>query len=240
MIRRRIKRLPRRLWTRPWPNFFRQTTALWLVQPKVELSGIKHLGTMLTGTYITLLPGQGKKQTRFVVADTEPNLSGEQQGLNLILEAARIGSLKKGSPVYYRQVKVGQVTGLELGPTAQNVWIHLVVFQKYRRIVRCSSRFWNAGGVRVIAGLFSGISVETESLESIVAGGIALATPDELGRPAKNGDHFILADNSEEEWLQWAPKIKLFTLDKSTSRRKKKVSAKRPKKGKEKSDTPFF
>ncbi|MCI5210098.1 MAG: MCE family protein [Candidatus Electrothrix sp. ATG2] len=190
-------------------RLFRQTTDIWLVQPQMTLSGVQHLGTLLSGPYLDLLPGSGGLRTRFTVRDSEPELSVPVPGLHLVLEAEQIGSLKKGSPLYYRQVEIGRITGIELGPTAQMVWIHVVIEPKYIPLVRRNSRFWNAGGIKMIAGLFSGVSVETESLETIVAGGIAMATPEELGTPAEEGDHFLLADEADEDWLAWAPKILL-------------------------------
>ncbi|MCI5149554.1 MAG: MCE family protein [Candidatus Electrothrix sp. MAN1_4] len=190
-------------------RLFRQTTEFWLVQPTVNLSGVKHLETLFSGAYLDLLPGNGALRTHFAVRDAEPEISSPGPGLHLILEAERIGSLKKGSPIYYRQVEIGSITGIELGPTAQMVWIHVVIAPQYTPLVRRTSRFWNAGGVKVIAGLFSGVSVETESLESIMTGGIAIATPEELGTPAQENDHFLLAKEAHENWLAWSPKISL-------------------------------
>jgi paraquat-inducible protein B len=45
--------------------------------------------------------------------------------------------------------------------------------------VRENPVFWNASGVGVHFGLFSGAEIHTESLKSILAGGIAFATPDD-------------------------------------------------------------
>ncbi len=192
-------------------KLFRSESDLWLVKPQVELSGIKHLDTVISGAYIDLRPGQGKQSTDFVVQDTSPSVLGPFPGLNLVLESPRLGSLKIGRPIYYRQIRIGQVTGVELGPTAQNVWIHININPQHSPLVRRGSRFWNASGVSISAGLFSGVSVETESMEAIVAGGVAMATPEgeEMGTPAQDGDHFILADRPEEKWLEWAPEIKL-------------------------------
>ncbi len=192
-------------------KLFRQTTDLWLVTPQVDLSGIRNLDTVISGAYIDIRPGKGKQISNFVVRDDSPNVMGPHEGLNLVLEASRIGSLKKGRPIYYRQVEIGEVTGVELGPTAQNVWIHAVIYPEFQPIIHRGSRFWNAGGVKVIAGLFSGVSVQTESIETIMAGGVAMATPEgeEMGSSARDGDHFILADKPEDAWQQWAPKIRL-------------------------------
>ena len=177
---------------------------------------------MVGGAYINLRPGKGSGRTRFEVRDTAPLLDGGYSGLHLVLESSRLGSLKVGRPINYRQVTIGKVTGIELGPTAQNVWIHIIIEPKYRPLVRRGSRFWNASGINLTGGLFSGISVEAESFETLVAGGIAMATPDgkQMGTPARNGDHFLLAAKVEEGWIDWAPEI-MLTLQ-SQEREEKK------------------
>lgn len=50
----------------------------------------------------------------------------------------------------------------------------------------------------------------TESLRSILAGGVALATPDNdaMGAAVKNGHHFVLHREAEDEWLTWRPEIR--------------------------------
>ncbi|MCY1548976.1 hypothetical protein D9M68_851220 [compost metagenome] len=132
-------------------------------------------------------------------------------GLRLVLSAARRSSLKPGVPVTYREVQVGKVTRYELGPTADRVLIHLLVEPRYAGLVRTGSRFWNTSGIGVEAGLFKGVKVRTESLETLVEGGVAFATPEQqpLGTQAKPGQTFALFDEPQEEWLLWAPKIAL-------------------------------
>ncbi|MCI5137872.1 MAG: hypothetical protein D3922_05545, partial [Candidatus Electrothrix sp. AR1] len=74
---------------------------------------------------------------------------------------------------------------------------------------------------------------KTESLESIIAGGIAMATPEEPGTSAEDGDHFLLAKEADEDWLAWSPKITLPQKEKLTEqyrvragKKKKRVSGK--------------
>lgn len=131
--------------------------------------------------------------------------------MSLTLSAARRGSLKEGVPVTYREVTVGKVTGYELGQTADRVLIHILIEPKYAPLVRSGSRFWNTSGFGLDFGLFKGATVRTESLETLVAGGIAFATPDgeRMGNPARPQQTFALFDKFEDEWLTWAPKIPL-------------------------------
>ncbi len=108
---------------------------------------------------------------------------------------------------------MGSVIGYRLAPDSRTVWIYLNIDDHYAPIVRTNSRFWNVSGVRVDVGLFTGVDINTESLESIVAGGIAFATPegDQMGRPVKAGHHFKLYEEADDEWLDWAPAISLVS-----------------------------
>ncbi|MEN8199133.1 MAG: hypothetical protein ABFR63_03565, partial [Thermodesulfobacteriota bacterium] len=68
-------------------------------------------------------------------------------------------------------------------------------------------RFWNASGVHVSGGIFSGLDVSTESFDALMTGGVALATPEgeEMGGAVKHGHHFILHPHAEESWTEWSP-----------------------------------
>jgi len=69
--------------------------------------------------------------------------------------------------------------------------------------------FWNASGLHFHAGLFSGASLDLESLAALLGGGVAFATPEQEGTPAKDGSRFVLHDHSKDEWLAWQPVVKL-------------------------------
>ncbi len=199
--------------TRGGDRIARQGSRFWVVGPQVGLSGVSNLGTIVSGQYIEVLPAPkpGQEQTSFSLLDGEPNRLLDADGLRLTLSAARRGSLKTGVPVTYREVQVGKVTSFELGETADRVLIHILIEPRYATLVRTGSRFWNTSGFGVDAGLFKGVKVRTESMETILAGGVAFATPNnaEMGAPARPGQTFALFDEANDEWLDWAPKIPL-------------------------------
>ena len=188
-------------------------TQFWVVKPEVSLTRAANLETLVTGQYLEVQPSnqKGAAQTSFTAAEAPPKTNVREQGLRLVLSAARRGSIKPGVVVSYREVPVGKVTDFELGPTSDRVLIHVLIEPRYAPLVRSGSRFWNASGIGVDAGLFSGVKVRTESLEALLEGGIAFASPDnpQMGGPAQPGQTFALHDEVNEEWLRWAPKIAL-------------------------------
>ncbi|MCD6271499.1 MAG: MCE family protein [Deltaproteobacteria bacterium] len=192
-------------------SLFRKDTRIWLVTPEFSLSGVKHLDTLISGPYIAINPGQGSRCLDLQALDRPPLMEEVEEGLNIILETPSLGSLEKGSQVYYRQVQVGSVTGYKLSPTAREVWVYVNICTPYDALVRKNTKFWNVSGIRVDAGIFSGVDIDTESLESIIAGGIAMATPesDKAGSPVVGGHHFILHEKAHKKWLAWKPEIYL-------------------------------
>lgn len=205
MLTARITEVPERI--------ARTGSQFWVVKPELGLMKTANLETLVTGQYIEVLPAVKSTgaQKNFVALAQPPESNVQEAGLSLVLSAARRGSLKVGVPVTYREVTVGKVTGYELGKTADRVLIHVLIEPKYAPLVRGGSRFWNSSGFGLDFGLFKGATVRTESLETLVQGGIAFATPDgeRMGNPALPEQTFPLFDKFEDEWLIWAPKIPL-------------------------------
>ncbi|WP_223461067.1 MULTISPECIES: PqiB family protein [unclassified Pseudomonas] len=185
----------------------------WVVKPELGLIKTSNLETLVTGQYIEVQPAAKNlgPQKNFVALVAAPETAKQEAGLSLVLSAARRGSLKAGVPVTYREITVGKVTGYELGQTADRVLIHILIEPKYAPLVRSGTRFWNTSGFDFDVGLFKGATVRTESLETMIQGGVAFATPDgeRMGGPAQPEQTFALFDKFEEEWLTWAPKISL-------------------------------
>jgi len=185
----------------------REGSLFWIVRPEVGFGTVRGLQTVISGSYIQVLPGTGKAKAEFTGLERASPTLG-QAGLKVVLSTSQLGSIRPGSPVHYRGIEVGSVTAADLGPDATAAHVQVFIAQRYERLVRVGSRFWLVGGVDVNFGLFRGLEVNIESLRTLVAGGIAFATPDDPGAPAaKDGTLFLLHDKPQNEWLEWRPKI---------------------------------
>lgn len=188
----------------------RKGAKFWVVRPRISAGGITGLETLVTGSYIGVLPGNGPSIRVFQGLESAPPGRMDGSGLHLVLQAEQLGSLHPGAPVYYREVKVGEVEQCELAGNARAVNVHIVLEEKFTPLVRENSRFWNASGIGMSLSLF-GAKVRTESLAAVLTGGVAFATPDNagMGGPVKEGAVFQLADKPEKDWLAWKPEIAL-------------------------------
>lgn len=148
----------------------------WVVEPRVTLSGVSGLGTLLSGNYIGFDRGKSDKpQRNFVGIEVPPTIT-DQPGRQFVLNASDLGSLGIGSPIYYRRLQVGQVIGYNLAADGQAMQIKAFVNAPYEKYVTPETRFWNASGVDVSLGA-GGVDVRTQSLVTLLAGGLAFDTP---------------------------------------------------------------
>ena len=149
----------------------------WVVEPRVTLSGVSGLGTLLSGNYIGFEVGRSDKaQRKFTGLEVAPIITGGQAGRQFVLKAENLGSLGIGSPIYYRQLQAGQVIAYDLTADGKSVQMKVFINAPYERYVNTGTRFWNASGVDVSLGA-GGIDVRTQSLVSVIAGGVAFDTP---------------------------------------------------------------
>lgn len=174
-------------------------TRFWMVSARVSGSAVSGLGTLLSGTYVGLDAGKSAEARReFTALDDAPVVSFDVPGRYFTLHAETLGSIGIGTPVYFRRMQAGQVTGYRLGEHGKRIEVRVFIEAPYDRFVTDDTRFWNAGGVDVKVGA-DGVQVNTESLTSILAGGLAFLTPaDSPDEPAAAERAFRLFATREE------------------------------------------
>ena len=149
----------------------------WVVEPRVTLSGVSGLGTLLSGNYIGFEVGKSDKaQRQYTGLDVPPIITGGQAGRQFVLKANSLGSLGIGSPIYYRRLLAGQVVAYGLAADGKEIEIKIFVNAPYDKYVNPGTRFWNASGIDASIGA-GGVEVRTQSLIAVLAGGLAFNTP---------------------------------------------------------------
>jgi len=187
-----------------------QGSEFWVVRPEIGVGGIRGLDTLISGPYIGVLPGDGKSpQKAFQGLPEQPAASPNEPGLNLVLQAGKLGSLKVDDPIYYREFQVGKVDQITLASDARSVHAHVHIKNEYAPLVRANTRFWNASGIGMDLSLFGGAKIKTESLSALLSGGVAFATPpnDQMGAAVTDGAVFKLYNDPQDEWSTWSPTI---------------------------------
>lgn len=177
-------------------SFTADDTRFWVIRPRLEAAGISGLGTLLSGAYIRADAGTSEEtSSEFVGLEVAPIVTRDATGRQFVLHASNIGSLDIGSPIYYRRIQVGQVAAYALDKDGKGVTLSVFINTPYEKFVGTNTRFWHASGIDVEANA-SGFKLRTQSLTSVVVGGIALAAPNDTpGVEAAENASFTLADD---------------------------------------------
>ncbi|HLN22988.1 MAG TPA: MlaD family protein [Patescibacteria group bacterium] len=170
-------------------------TRFWVVRPRLAGTSVSGLGTLLSGSYIGVDGGKSQDRRKdFTGLEDPPVVASDLPGRRFTLHADDIGSLDVGSPIYFRRIQVGHVESFALEPDGRRITLGVFVKSPYDRFVTADSRFWHASGVdlSVDAG---GVKLETQSLATILMGGVAFETPIVTADspPAETGAQFVLA-----------------------------------------------
>jgi paraquat-inducible protein B len=158
-------------------NFIVDDTRFWVVRPRVTFNSVSGLGTLFSGAYIGVDAGRSKnRKTDFVGLDSPPAVTSDSRGRLFLLHADSIGSLYIGAPVYFRRVPVGNVTAYSIDEDGKGVALEIFINAPNDRLVTSNARFWHASGIDASLEP-SGLKLNTESLVSIIVGGISFQPP---------------------------------------------------------------
>ncbi|MDF4005054.1 MlaD family protein [Luteibacter sp. PPL552] len=192
----------------------RVDSRFWVVRPRIGLGGVSGIDTLLSGAYIGVDKGTGSATgKRFVGLETPPTVTHGSQGRSFVLRAKDLGSIDIGSPVYFRRIQVGQVASYRLAEDGREVDLQVFVNAPYDRFVTAATRFWNASGVDVSLGA-DGLKLNTQSLATVMAGGIAFATLAHGGAEvrAASGAVYDLAKDEKEAMASTDGPAQFFQL----------------------------
>ncbi|WP_318370391.1 PqiB family protein [Enterobacter sp.] len=184
-------------------TFARTGTRFSVITPQISAAGVEHLDTILS-PYINVEPGRGNARRDFELQEATIADSRYLDGLSIVVEVPDAGGLNIGTPVLFRGMEVGTVTGLSLGSLSDRVMVGLRISKRYQHLVRNNSVFWLASGYSLDFGLVGGV-VKTGTFNQFIRGGIAFATPPgtPLAPKAQADKHFLLLESEPKEWREW-------------------------------------
>ena len=177
-----------------------EDTRFWVVRPRISGGTVSGIGTLLSGSYIGMDIGSKATPRRdFVGLEKPPVFESGVPGREFVLKSDNMGSLDVGSPIFFRRLQVGQVTRFDLDEDGSGVTLRVFINAPYDKYVKGDTRFWQASGVDVSLDT-SGVKVNTESLVSILIGGLAFESPPDaadISEAAANSEFRLFNDRAE-------------------------------------------
>ncbi len=185
-------------------KYLTEKTSFWVVRARFSAGIASGLGTLLSGSYIFMDPSsEGKATHNFKGLEIPPVVTSKEQGRHFQLKAPHLGSVSYGSPIYFKGIDVGQVTGYEFSAQNRDLDIKIFIHEPYDQYIFKTTRFWFASGLDMTLNA-QGIRLDTESLVSMMIGGLAFANPDESlqDSPVEDGYVFPLYDSRDDAMAQ--------------------------------------
>ena len=193
-------------------HFARAGSSFWIVRPQISLAGIRGVETFLGKRYVAAVPGNGdgeSRQHRFTGLEAPRVVESVGAGdLEIILESKQRGNLDAGTAVTYREIRIGTVIGVGLSLDGRTVEARAQIEKPYVPLIRQGSHFFFSGGVGAHWGSrLLWMEFEGNLARLGMGGSAAVATPPDGGSIVTTGHRFVMADEPQEEWLEWNPSI---------------------------------
>lgn len=189
-------------------------TRYWISGEEFSVTDLSSVRSLITGPKIEIDPRPGRTQKHVRGLDQPPVLKREPAGEQYVLHATHLGTISRGSPIYYRDLKVGEVQGYKFAaPDKFNIFAF--VEAPYTQLVHVGSRFWDASAAQLSFGA-GGPSFRLQSPAALIAGAVAFETPaDGAGEVAQPGRDFPLFQGEDQARHAPAPDAVTYrvTLD---------------------------
>jgi paraquat-inducible protein B len=188
-------------------------TRFWVVRPRVSGAGVSGLATLVSGAFISVDVGHSAQQRdHYVGLEVPPIVTADLSGREFILHADDLGSLDIGSSVFYRHITAGQVVGYTLDPGGTGVTVKVFINSPFDMYVTGDTRFWQASGIDMNVNA-DGVKLRTESLASILEGGVAFGTwPGPQAPRAAADTSFVLFNDQEHAMRPAESEVRAFVM----------------------------
>ena len=190
-------------------SFAKEGTVFYLKKPRISLQEIANAGSSITAVNIGVIKSEnGTFKRSFSGFDKEPSLDNSHFGTTFRVEDKTASSVSVDSPVYYKNVQIGKVNKVDLSDDGSRVILDCLIQDKYKKLIRKNSQFYDISGFEMEFSIFSGSKVESNTFTSLIKGGLVVVTPYDYEQMATSSDRFILNKTLREDWKTISPSIK--------------------------------
>jgi paraquat-inducible protein B len=180
-------------------------TLFWRERLVVDVDQVKNIETLFGGSYLAVQTTDGGHYAdHFNVSEITPPKTLNEPGLRLKVTTDRLGSLGVDSPLFYRQMPIGSIESYQLKADGTGIEMVVYVDPCYAYVIHTDSKFYMAGAIGVDVSLF-GVKIETETITTMIRGGINVVTPKGDSPRATEMEKFFLYNDPDDDWLEWKP-----------------------------------
>lgn len=170
----------------------------WIVRPQVSAQGVTRLDTVLTGSFIEGYWDAEVRDdtTKFAGLDRPPLIREDAKGSWVRLTMQQAEGISPGAPVMFHGVQVGRLENLRLSDEDDGVIVDAFIEAPHDKRLTTATVFWDTSGFSVSLGA-RGVSLNVNSLSSLLQGGVSFDTFVSGGDPIQRGQTFVLQPDED-------------------------------------------
>ena len=158
-------------------QFLVNDSMFWVVSPQVSLAGVTGLSTLISGVYIEISPGESvEERYQFEALDSPPVTPVGTPGLHITLNSNDQFAYKKGDPIIYKGLTVGQFEDIYFNFEERVVYYNAFIKAPYHQLITSNTKFWDVSGLQLDLNA-DGISVKTGNFETMLTNGVTFGIP---------------------------------------------------------------
>ena len=178
--------------------YLNENAKFWIVKPEVGFSGVSGLDTLISGTYINVYSeANGKQEKDRFIGLTQPYREAGK-GKYFRLQSSTGDNVNVGTPVYYMNIKVGQVEYLYLGVDNKNIDVVIFIDKQYVPFIHEDSKFWTKSNVNFDFSK-GNLDINIASLNYLIQGGIVFSSSGDTKGKRLSDKHVFPLYKSETE-----------------------------------------
>lgn len=169
-------------------QFLVTDSMFWVVSPQISHTGVSGLSTLISGVYIEISPGKSTTERYLFDALNSPPLTpAGTPGLHITLNSNDQFAYRKGDPVIYKGLTVGQFEDIYFNFEERVVYYNVFIKAPYHQLITSNTKFWDVSGLKLDLNA-DGISVKTGNFETMLTNGVTFGVPKGMNIGEKIGE----------------------------------------------------
>ncbi|MBW3696997.1 MCE family protein [Vibrio sp. T187] len=157
-----------------------------LEEAKVSLTGVENIANLVTGNFLTLVPGEGNKARRFTAIRKHEYNQEQEKSITIRLASNNSFGLDVGANLLYKGIVVGSIIEVGLIDEVGNsnghseVYMDALIDNQYAHLIKSNNRFYVTGSATAEL-TESGLSVTVPPAKQLLTGSISFVSEGKAG-----------------------------------------------------------
>jgi len=150
-----------------------ENTEFFIQTPEVSLEGVKNLGNIIRGNFISLNYKEGGYSKIFIAKNFNDNKAFDPS-LIYTLKSENLNSITKKSKIYFKNIEIGKVIDYSLSKNLKKVNIKILINKKYKKLIHNHTLFYDMSSKLLELKDFN-LNLNYSGIKPLLNGAIAIS-----------------------------------------------------------------